>query len=56
LFLEQVGERPLFARAARDNRASIRVLERCGFVITGEDTGFAHGRGKEIAEVCLTLA
>lgn len=31
-FLQRVPERPLYARAAAHNIASIRVLEKCGFV------------------------
>src|SRR3954468_14991672 len=34
-FLKVVTLRPLFAAAARDNAASLRVLQKCGFVITG---------------------
>ncbi|GDX80313.1 N-acetyltransferase [Deltaproteobacteria bacterium] len=33
LLLEEVTKRPLVARVARSNVASIRVLERCGFVV-----------------------
>lgn len=47
--------RPMYARAAKDNTASIRVLEKCGFVITGEDRGFAHGRGAEVEEWSFQL-
>jgi hypothetical protein len=32
------------------------VLQKCGFVITGEDKGFANARGQEIEEYMLTLA
>ncbi len=35
LLLEDVPIRPLHARAAKSNVASIRVLERCGFAVTG---------------------
>jgi RimJ/RimL family protein N-acetyltransferase len=35
LLLEEVAKRPLHARVARTNVASIRVLERCGFRIAG---------------------
>lgn len=35
LLLEVVPTRPLHARAAKSNVASLRVLERCGFVVTG---------------------
>jgi RimJ/RimL family protein N-acetyltransferase len=40
-FLRVQTIRPLLARAAKDNLASIRVLQKCGFVLTGETTGFA---------------
>jgi len=55
LFLDMVQERPLYARAVKDNMASIRVLEKCGFVVCGEDKGFANARGGEVAEVVLRL-
>jgi RimJ/RimL family protein N-acetyltransferase len=51
-----VSERPLRGRAAADNGGSIRVLEKCGFVVTGNERGFANARGEEIDEVVLTLA
>jgi len=54
-FLCHVRERPLYARAARDNRASLRVLHKCGFTITGEDKGFSNACGVEIEEYILTL-
>ncbi|MEV6794804.1 GNAT family N-acetyltransferase [Streptomyces sp. NPDC051320] len=54
--LDTVPTRPLYARAAADNKGSIRVLEKCGFTITGHDRGFAHARGAEIDEVMLLLA
>jgi RimJ/RimL family protein N-acetyltransferase len=47
--------RPLYAQAASDNAASIRVLTKCGFVIVGEGRGFAHGRGEDTDEVVLRL-
>lgn len=49
------GTRPMYAHAAADNAGSIRVLEKCGFVITGRDSGFAMARDREIDEVRLTL-
>jgi RimJ/RimL family protein N-acetyltransferase len=55
LFLEQVIERPLFARVAKDNQASLRVLQKCGFVITGEDKGFANARSTEVEEWILQI-
>ncbi|SRR5258708_4178656 len=48
--------RPIFGRAAKDNSRSIRVLEKCGFVLVGEEKGFANARKAEIAEVVLKLA
>ncbi len=53
--LEIIDERPLYARAATDNAASIRVLQKNGFVISGEDKGFAFGRGQEVEEYIFTL-
>ncbi|QFR01047.1 GNAT family N-acetyltransferase [Streptomyces phaeolivaceus] len=47
--------RPLHAHAAADNTGSIRVLEKCGFVLTGHDRGFAVARDAEIDEVALIL-
>ncbi|MGW1493388.1 GNAT family N-acetyltransferase [Streptomyces sp. NPDC002402] len=54
--LELVPTRPLHARAAADNAGSIRVLEKCGFTVTGKDRGFAHARGAQTDELLLTLA
>ena len=54
-FLDVQTKRPLFARAAKDNIGSLRVLQKCGFAITGEGKGFAGGRGEEIAEYLLEL-
>jgi RimJ/RimL family protein N-acetyltransferase len=31
------------------------VLEKCGFVVTGRERGFANARGEEIDEVVLIL-
>ena len=47
--------RPIYARAAKDNIGSLRVLEKCGFKIIGEDKGFANARGKEIEEFLVQL-
>ncbi len=55
LFLEELSIRPIYARAASDNLRSIRVLEKCGFKITGHEKGFANARGKEIDEVVMEL-
>ncbi|WP_151479826.1 GNAT family N-acetyltransferase [Streptomyces albicerus] len=53
--LDAVPERPLHARAAADNTASLRVLEKCGFRVTAQARGFANARGEEIDEAVLTL-
>ncbi len=54
-YLSADARRPMFARSAADNVASIRVLERCGFVLTGRERGYANARGEEIEEVVLRL-
>jgi RimJ/RimL family protein N-acetyltransferase len=54
-FLQLEATRPLYAGAARDNAASIRVLTKCGFVIVGKGRGFAYGRNEETDEVVLRL-
>ena len=53
--LDEVSERPLYARAAADNAGSRRVLEKCGFRFSAHASGYANARGEEIAEVVLTL-
>ena len=55
VFLRAVTIRPLYARAAKDNIASLRVLEKCGFTIAGCERGFANARGEEVEEVVLEL-
>ena len=55
LLLEHVTVRPLRGRAASDNAASIRVLEKAGFRPVGTDVGFAAGRAAEIEETILEL-
>jgi RimJ/RimL family protein N-acetyltransferase len=54
LFLEQITARPLYAYVAKHNLASIRVLEKCGFTITGEDTGFSNTDGQAVEGLRLT--
>ncbi|MEW2379914.1 GNAT family N-acetyltransferase [Micromonospora sp. NPDC047812] len=54
--LRELPQRPVHARAAKDNRASLAVLRKCGFVVTGEDKGYANGRGTEVEEWVLELA
>jgi RimJ/RimL family protein N-acetyltransferase len=45
--------RPIYARTAKDNLASQRVLEKCGFYVIKEMKGFANARGEEIEELLL---
>ena len=47
--------RPIYARVAKDNVASRRVLEKCGFHVIGESKGYANARGEEIEELLLEL-
>lgn len=54
-FLNEQTVRPIYARAATDNIASLRVLQKCGFSIIGQDRGFANARGVEIDEYLLIL-
>lgn len=54
-FLTELTKRPLYARAAADNAASVRVLSKCGFVLHAEERGFAEARGQEIDEVVMVL-
>jgi RimJ/RimL family protein N-acetyltransferase len=51
LFLQEVTDRPLTARVARDNLASIRVLEKNGFELSGEGKWFSNARGMKIDEL-----
>jgi RimJ/RimL family protein N-acetyltransferase len=49
-FLGHVTARPLYAHVAKHNVASIRVLEKCGFTISGEGAP-----GEEAEELVLIL-
>jgi RimJ/RimL family protein N-acetyltransferase len=55
LLLEQVSTRPLHARIARTNAASLRVLEKCGFQITGYEQTPATERYPACEEAILVL-
>jgi RimJ/RimL family protein N-acetyltransferase len=55
LFLKVVTERPLYARVAKDNLASIRVLQKNGFILSGEGKWFSNARGLELAELIWEL-
>ena len=47
--------RPLFGVCAHDNVGSRRVLEKCGFRLVGEGSGFANARGAETRELVFRL-
>jgi RimJ/RimL family protein N-acetyltransferase len=55
LLLEQVSTRPLHARAAKHNVASIRILEKNGFKIVGYEHSPATERYLECEEVLFLL-
>jgi [ribosomal protein S5]-alanine N-acetyltransferase len=54
-FLKIETTRPLRARVAFDNYRSQKVLEKCGFVRTGNAKGFANARKTEIEEYIYKL-
>jgi RimJ/RimL family protein N-acetyltransferase len=53
--LQMETTRPILAQVATDNFGSLKVLQKCGFKITGKDKGFAEGRGAEVEEYLLRL-
>ena len=55
LLLEEVTDRPLYARAASDNLRSLCVLAKAGFQIIGTNRDFAQARQAEIEESVLRL-
>ena len=55
-FLAQVTIRPLYAHVAKHTIASQRVLEKCGFVVSGQDKGFLNVRGEKVEEMILMLS
>lgn len=55
LFLRVFETRPLRARAATDNAASRRVLEKAGFKATSTEIAYASARRTEIEETTYLL-
>lgn len=54
-FLVLETTRPLAAYVARHNPASIRVLQKCGFVLASKEPG-TESHGQAVQEVVLRLA
>ena len=54
-FLELVTERPLHAHVAKHNLGSLRVLQKCGFLVTGEDSYSPVPGGEVVEEFVLLL-
>ena len=48
-------DRPVYARVAKDNAGSVRVLEKCGFKRYGEDKGFSNARQTDVEEFLYVL-
>jgi len=53
-FLSFISERPLYAYVAKHNVGSLRVLQKCGFEISGERRGLPY-EGREIDDIILIL-
>jgi RimJ/RimL family protein N-acetyltransferase len=53
-FLQLLTTRPLCAHVAKHNLASIRVLQKCGFTVSGE-ARFSDADGAEGEEFIMTL-
>ena len=53
-FIERMPHRPLVARVATHNVASIRVLEKCGFIAVAEDA-FTEPDGIHVVESVFRL-
>jgi RimJ/RimL family protein N-acetyltransferase len=54
-FLESIQTRPLYAHVAKHNIASIRVLEKCGFTISGENKLDSDTPEEVIEELIMKL-
>ena len=53
-FLDIEKTRPLYARVAKHNIASRRVLEKCGFMVIGEDK-YTNRGNEQVEEFVLKL-
>jgi len=54
-FVQDLTQRPLFGYTAAHNLASMRVLEKCGFVRVGESQGVLNVGGELVTEVVYRL-
>jgi RimJ/RimL family protein N-acetyltransferase len=52
-FVRLLPAQRLYARVVKDNAASLRVLEKSGFRICGDDTGYANARAALVEEFVL---
>ncbi|GAA1857284.1 GNAT family N-acetyltransferase [Microbacterium koreense] len=55
ILVSREAERPLFARVAAHNVASIAVLEKNGFTEVSRNSDFAPGLRREVEEIVYTL-
>lgn len=53
--LAQLPQRPLFGYTAVHNTASMRVLEKCGFVQVGQSKGVLNVDGELVDEIVFRL-
>ena len=51
--MTQLPGRAFYARVAKDNVGSIRVREKWGFSVQGQEVRFANARADEIEELVL---
>jgi RimJ/RimL family protein N-acetyltransferase len=54
-FLCLVEPRPVYAFVAKHNGRSVRVLQKCGFVVLGEGPGAPDADGRRVTELALRL-
>lgn len=54
-FVAAIPDRPLHAYVAKQNTASIRVLEKCGFQLVGESSSTAPTGGEGVEEFVYAL-
>ena len=55
-FVSLISARPLHAYVAEHNVASIRVLEKCGFEVSGESRAAATTGGEVVDEFIYSLS